>query len=129
MTGDAQEAAVFERIHALGLYHPSTGVLSALCAAAAVIVPRDPAEWNYDDIRTTKLGPIVDQHCFVCAAKDVRLVRHHVVQIQNGGSNHYRNLIAICQHCHAQIHPWLPSPVKGTDFFVPTSILKVKVED
>lgn len=119
MTGDHEEAITFEKIHALGPCHPSRGIVAALCEAAAVIVARDRSEWDYDDIRKAEHGPIVAVCCYACGQRDVRLIRHHIVQIQHGGSNRLRNIIAICQHCHAQIHPWLPAPIQGTDFFHP----------
>lgn len=118
MIGDDEEAVVFGRVHALGPCHPVEAVISALCVAAAVVIQRD-AEWNYGEIRNAQHGPILKTHCFACGLSGVRLIRHHIVQIQNGGSNHYRNLIEICQHCHARIHPWLPKPIKGTDFVSP----------
>jgi 5-methylcytosine-specific restriction endonuclease McrA len=34
-------------------------------------------------------------------------VRHHIIQIQNGGNNRWQNIIALCNDCHAVIHPWL----------------------
>ena len=48
--------------------------------------------------------------CWACAREAV-LVRHHIIQIQNGGSNDNANLIRICDWCHAEIHPWLDMPV------------------
>lgn len=35
------------------------------------------------------------------------LVRHHVIQLQNGGTNWHLNTEKICRPCHAAIHPWL----------------------
>jgi hypothetical protein len=43
--------------------------------------------------------------CAVCYA--VPNVRHHIVQIQNGGLNNPKNLMLLCNPCHAKIHPWL----------------------
>src|SRR5271157_5851131 len=43
--------------------------------------------------------------CRVCGVK-AQLV-HHVIQVQNGGHNHRRNLVPLCHSCHAEIHPWL----------------------
>lgn len=34
-------------------------------------------------------------------------VRHHIIQIQNGGGNHGLNLIRLCNGCHGAVHPWL----------------------
>jgi len=47
-------------------------------------------------------------NCWVCG-KYAILVRHHVIQLQNGGSNWHLNIEMICDECHAAIHPWLES--------------------
>src|SRR3990167_825004 len=44
--------------------------------------------------------------CWVCM-RLASLVRHHVIQIQNGCGNWSINLVAICEGCHAEIHPWM----------------------
>jgi 5-methylcytosine-specific restriction endonuclease McrA len=47
--------------------------------------------------------------CWSC--KDAtELVRHHVIQLQNGGTNDHLNTVKICKPCHAEIHPWLEKP-------------------
>lgn len=46
--------------------------------------------------------------CFVCGGP--RSARHHIIQLQNGGLNSRKNLISICDECHALIHPWLSKP-------------------
>lgn len=43
--------------------------------------------------------------CAVCRKK--ANVRHHIVQLKNGGGNHGRNLIRLCNMCHESIHPWM----------------------
>lgn len=43
--------------------------------------------------------------CFVC--EDVADVRHHIVLLNNGGINSKRNLVSLCNSCHAKIHNWL----------------------
>lgn len=43
--------------------------------------------------------------CYVCGAPAT--VRHHIIQLQNGGRNSPRNLMGLCDDCHAEIHPWL----------------------
>lgn len=35
------------------------------------------------------------------------LFRHHVIQLQHGGTNYHLNIVRICWDCHAKIHPWL----------------------
>jgi hypothetical protein len=46
----------------------------------------------------------------LCAAcgRHGRRVWHHIVQLQNGGSNSPKNLVKVCWPCHAVIHPFLP---------------------
>lgn len=43
--------------------------------------------------------------CFVCGAP--HQCRHHIILLKNGGSNGKRNVIPLCNSCHAEIHPWL----------------------
>lgn len=125
--GDDIERSVVERVHALGPYRSVREVVAALGVAAAVVVPRDDA-WDYEAVRNHVHGPIPERTCWACGITrdEVRLIRHHIVQVQNGGSNNYRNLVIICQHCHASIHPWLPRIIRGTDFGVPLTALPPK---
>lgn len=48
---------------------------------------------------------INDDKCFVCFAKSQ--IRHHMIQLQNGGRNTFNNITNLCNNCHADIHPWL----------------------
>ena len=34
-------------------------------------------------------------------------IRHHIIQLQNGGDNRKKNIITLCNDCHEEIHPWL----------------------
>jgi hypothetical protein len=43
--------------------------------------------------------------CFVCGL--LADVRHHIIQLQNGGINAKKNVVSLCNSCHAEIHPWL----------------------
>lgn len=43
--------------------------------------------------------------CATC--KNPATVRHHIIQLQNGGRNRRYNIIMICDECHTEIHPWL----------------------
>ena len=79
---------------------------------------REMAELKYPTIRP-KLQPLIraefdeNKHKWlklkgVCAVCDGQPnVRHHIVQIQNGGLNHHSNLLLLCNPCHAEVHPWL----------------------
>jgi hypothetical protein len=55
--------------------------------------------------RMTRFEKNVDV-CWSCS-KTRFLIRHHVIQLQNGGSNWHLNIVRICEDCHAEIHPWL----------------------
>lgn len=43
--------------------------------------------------------------CFACGAR--AQCRHHIIWIMNGGRNTRKNIIPLCNNCHAEIHPWL----------------------
>lgn len=47
--------------------------------------------------------------CWACD-REAALVRHHIIQIQNGGTNDGQNLVAICEWCHAEVHSWMDAP-------------------
>ena len=79
---------------------------------------REMAELKYSTVKA-KLQPLIRQEfdqnkhkwlklkgvCAVCMNQPN--VRHHIVQIQNGGLNNRKNLMLLCNPCHAEIHPWL----------------------
>lgn len=44
--------------------------------------------------------------CWVCKENSA-YCQHHIIPLKNGGDNHKSNRIFICEHCHAEIHPWL----------------------
>jgi 5-methylcytosine-specific restriction endonuclease McrA len=33
--------------------------------------------------------------------------RHHIIALGKGGDNRKRNIVSLCNECHAEIHPWL----------------------
>ncbi len=43
--------------------------------------------------------------CFCCGS--AATARHHIIQIQNGGMNCRKNIVSLCDGCHAEIHPFL----------------------
>lgn len=61
---------------------------------------------SYYQNRKTKL-PMVRGQCWACRRRKAEH-RHHVIQLQHGGTNSPRNLVAICRWCHGEIHPWMP---------------------
>lgn len=48
----------------------------------------------------------IDEYCGVCG-DGVWKEKHHIVPLSHGGLNENINLIAICKHCHDEIHPWM----------------------
>lgn len=50
------------------------------------------------------------ERCFACRTEARKVYWHHIIQVQNGGSNTPRNLTVICARCHRDVHPWLPAP-------------------
>ena len=44
--------------------------------------------------------------CFICKKTD-NLIRHHIFALKNGGDNSSKNIISLCNDCHAEIHDWL----------------------
>ena len=53
-----------------------------------------------------KEGKIIIVECKVCELNN-SYVRHHIIQLQNGGHNGRKNRIALCEKCHNEVHPWL----------------------
>lgn len=43
--------------------------------------------------------------CFACGRP--AQIRHHILQNHHGGGNAKKNLVWLCQDCHAHVHPWL----------------------
>jgi HNH endonuclease len=52
--------------------------------------------------------------CRVCNGFPV--IRHHIICLKNGGGNSKKNIISICEECHAWIHKdWMmPPSVQGS---------------
>lgn len=78
------------------------------CAELAVI---RPSGWDYEKVRReaqAERRALSATECFTCRHEDRPLHWHHIIQIQHGGSNYVRNRVAICDHCHRRVHPWLP---------------------
>lgn len=54
----------------------------------------------------------LERVCFACA--EPATVRHHIIQLQHGGTNVATNLLPLCEECHADIHPWLKGVVNNS---------------
>lgn len=61
--------------------------------------------------RASRRYPLGDE-CFLCKDAYTRvegrfLVRHHIVSLRHFGTNRRLNIVILCNHCHAYMHPWL----------------------
>lgn len=87
--------------------------LELLLMLSAMVVPR-PAGWDPAAVREayergdeTGTAVVQKDRCFACSALHEALYFHHIVEIQNGGSNAIRNRVPLCFPCHQYLHPWL----------------------
>jgi hypothetical protein len=58
-------------------------------------------------IRREKLKDSQNRQCLCCGrgeARKHRLDPHHVKKVEHGGTDAFRNLIAVCESCHKLIH-------------------------
>jgi len=82
---------------------------------AAVVLPR-PGDWDYAGVRREheasgsywRFRGVDESKCFSCECYR-RVYRHHIIEVQHGGSNAGKNQVPLCFACHQQIHPWLES--------------------
>lgn len=63
------------------------------------------ARKKFDWVKAARHSLKSHRMCFACGAKAD--VRHHIIWLKHGGLNSKRNLISLCNPCHAYIHPWL----------------------
>lgn len=90
-----------------------------------VVIAR-PDDWNKATVRQqhergfdTFGARISKTHCYGCQTSVKNLYHHHIIEVQNGGSNTPRNLVPLCFACHKVLHPWLtvePKPTRGGGF-------------
>ncbi len=59
----------------------------------------------FDSVKKNLCRQKIGAPCFGCSHPGFN--RHHIIQLQNGGINSRRNLVILCDDCHAEIHPWL----------------------
>ena len=45
--------------------------------------------------------------CWCCETQVEFRERHHIIQIQHGGTSRPDNIVSVCKRCHKAIHPWL----------------------
>lgn len=98
--------------------------LDLLMEMASIRLER-PSDWDERSIRQAMAGvrmTLTADGCFACRSRDRWLYWHHVIQVQHGGSNYPRNLVALCHRCHRVVHPWLPEPTSLENRFGWTSL-------
>ena len=83
-----------------------------LLQLSAVVLNR-PVSWDRAAIRRAherepgRFEPRLSKAtCFACLSREA-LYFHHLVEVQNGGSNSLRNKVPLCFPCHQYLHPWL----------------------
>lgn len=93
-------------------FMPKAEKLQLLREMAEIVIPYKKQQTlterreKYNEVkderfRKTRIG----SSCWVCRGKPQ--VRHHIIQLQNGGINSRKNIVPLCHGCHAEIHPWL----------------------
>jgi 5-methylcytosine-specific restriction endonuclease McrA len=60
---------------------------------------------GFDQNKIRHLSLTEKSNCFTCS--NVATLRHHVIQLQNGGRNKRNNIVPLCSRCHGNIHPHL----------------------
>jgi hypothetical protein len=56
--------------------------------------------------RTKSWKRFTNAMCWVCHVAKATC-RHHIIQVQHGGGNDNRNIVPLCDGCHAEVHPWM----------------------
>ena len=105
--------------------------MTILAWMSHVVIAR-PADWDKAAIRQEhELGlgkSSVDRdQCYGCQSTTANLYFHHIIEIQNGGSNAKRNLVPLCFPCHKRLHPWLtvePRATRGGGFVHIGTVIK-----
>ena len=95
------------------VFHTKLCRIRILCIYSERKNPEQPAIGREElrqqfDRKPSLLSYKSRQPCFACGGRSH--VRHHIIQLQHGGSNKKRNIVRLCHDCHAEIHPWLKHP-------------------
>lgn len=72
---------------------------------------------SFDSIKNKKFPLNYTSKCFVC--NELATVRHHILLLKHGGPvSSPKNLVSLCNKCHAEVHPWLvyDKPMLLADF-------------
>jgi 5-methylcytosine-specific restriction endonuclease McrA len=61
---------------------------------------------SFDEMKERAYPFMYGLKCWACMTRSARL-RHHIHQLQYGGTNKRNNIVPLCFQCHAKIHPHL----------------------
>lgn len=76
------------------------------------VILRRPDDWSPETLRAEHVErspsaiTLDRKRCFSCGGEG-QLYRHHIIELQYGGSNTARNQVPLCFSCHQFLHPWL----------------------
>lgn len=101
---DISEPAALDQFYAEAAGGDRIGAIRRFAEIAIV----RPADWDYAGERSAAPRGISVPQCYGCRVQAGPYHRHHIIQIQHGGSNYIRNIVGLCEACHADVHPWLP---------------------
>ena len=86
--------------------------LALLREFGRVRVPRQPGDPTPDQVRAqSRAEPLPSRRCFACRDERRALQAHHVIEVQNGGTNTTGNRVSLCVSCHCALHPWMKRSV------------------
>jgi hypothetical protein len=63
---------------------------------------------EFDALKKTTFRKLHRAFCWTCERRAD--VKHHVVELKNGGANVEHNVVPLCHYCHCRVHPWLRLP-------------------
>jgi hypothetical protein len=69
-----------------------------------------PRDWDRDAVRRESErvdATLTADRCFVCRCGDRRLIWHHPITVEHGGSASPRNRVRLCNRHHKVLHPWM----------------------
>jgi hypothetical protein len=83
--------------------------MAAVCVKPVGWVALKKKRRSFDGVKNSKF-PILNNLCWCCEHRPAS-IRHHLIQLQNGGPvTTANNILYLCEHCHAEVHPWLGAP-------------------
>ncbi len=84
---------------------PEERLILLQCYAGVIIRKRKPSRIH--DLRTkfNEKEKKYRKKCEICKKQPHH--RHHIIQIQHGGTLNYKNIAYLCAPCHIKIHTWL----------------------